>query len=139
VKTAKYLVCYGDTDQMGVVYYANYLRIFEFARVIFMRESGLPYREVEAEGVLLPIAEAQVRYLSPARFEDLLHVDAALVKLGRASAEFIYRVRRGDEVIATGKTRHGCIDSAGKLTRMPEVLRARLEVDPPDVFVAAGG
>jgi len=136
VKTAEYLVCYGDTDQMGVVYYANYLRIFEFSRVIFMRASGLPYREVEAEGVLLPIAEAQVRYLKPARFEDVLLVDAALVKLGRASANFIYRVRRGDEVIATGRTRHGCIDRAGKVTRMPELLRARLEVDPEDIFDA---
>lgn len=134
MKTARYLVCYGDTDQMGVVYYANYLRIFEFSRVIFMRESNLPYAEVEATGVLLPVAEAHVRYLRSAHFEDLLEVDAALVELGRASARFEYRVRRGSEVLARGFTRHACITRQGRMTRLPEAFRQRLQVDSADVL-----
>ncbi|MBN2361727.1 MAG: acyl-CoA thioesterase [Deltaproteobacteria bacterium] len=132
--SAHYLVCFGDTDQMGVVYYANYLRMFEFSRVVFMRDCGLPYSQVEAAGFALPVAEAHVRYLAPARFEDRLTIDAALVDLGRASAEFHYRVRRGDRVIATGMTRHACVDGGGRPTRIPDDLRRRLPVDGAGVF-----
>jgi len=132
--SARYLVCFGDTDQMGVVYYANYLRMFEFSRVIFMRGCGLPYREVEAAGFSLPVAEAHVNYLVPAHFEDELSIDAALVKLGRVSAEFHYRVRRGDQIIATGMTRHACVDRSGRPVRIPESMRQRLPVDAAGIF-----
>lgn len=132
--SAHYLVCFGDTDQMGVVYYANYLRMFEFSRVLFMRSCGLPYSEVEAAGFALPVAEAHVNYLAPARFEDDLAIEAALVKLGYASAEFRYRVRRAAQVIATGMTRHACVDRSGRPTRIPEPLRARLPVDAVGIF-----
>ena len=71
---ARVRVIYGDTDQMGVVYYANYLRYFEFARSEFLRAHGRSYREMEAEGLSLPVVEATCRYMAPARYEDVLRV-----------------------------------------------------------------
>ena len=71
---AQVRVIYGDTDQMGVVYYANYLRYFELARSELLRAHGKSYREMEAEGFSLPVVEATCRYLAPERYEDLLLV-----------------------------------------------------------------
>ena len=67
---ARVRVIYGDTDQMGVVYYANYLRYFEFARSELLRAHGRSYRDMEAEGLSLPVVEATCRYVAPARYED---------------------------------------------------------------------
>ena len=60
-------VIYGDTDQMGVVYYANYLRFFEAGRGAFLRSFDRSYRQIEASGVRMPVVEAHVRYLAPAQ------------------------------------------------------------------------
>lgn len=133
--TSPYRVIYGDTDQMGVVYYANYLRLFERGRCEFMRMLGVPYSEVEAQGHFLPVAEANVRYKRPARYDDLLHIETTLQDLGRARVKFSYRVTRGDgddtTVCAIGETVHACVDKAGKPRRIPEELRALLS--PPDI------
>jgi acyl-CoA thioester hydrolase len=120
-------VIYGDTDQMGFVYYANYLRFFESGRNEYLRAKGVPYREVEAElGVRLPVVEATVQYKQPARYDDLLVVETVLAQVRRASARFEYRVLRGDELLVTGHTVHACIGFDGAIQRLPEALRARL-------------
>ena len=67
-----YRVSYGDTDQMGVVYYANYLEFFERSRTEMLRSIGLPYRELEERGVIFPVREAHCDYLASARYDDLL-------------------------------------------------------------------
>src|SRR5262245_43038816 len=104
-------VIYGDTDQMGVVYYANYLRYFEAGRNEYLRARGARYRDIEAEHrVYLPVVEAQVSYKQPARFDDLLVLETTLARLGRASARFEYRVVRGEVLIAVGHTVHACVD-----------------------------
>ena len=126
-------VIYGDTDQMGVVYYANYLRFFEAARNEYLRAAGARYRDVEeTHGIHLPVAEAHVEYKRPARYDDLLVIEIWVSELGRASLRFAYRVKRGDELLATGHTVHACIDRAGKLQRLPEPLRALItpEAEP---------
>jgi acyl-CoA thioester hydrolase len=117
-------VIYGDTDQMGVVYYANYLRYFEAARNEFIRAKGLRYRDFEeAFGLLLPVAEAAVSYRSPARYDDLLTVEISLAQARRASARFEYRLLRDDgTLLATGHTVHACVDRSGKLQRLPAEL-----------------
>src|SRR6185436_21096087 len=75
-------VIYGDTDQMGFVYYANYLRFFEAGRNEYLRAKGAPYREVEAElGIRLPVVEATVHYKAPARYDDLLVVETELAQV----------------------------------------------------------
>jgi acyl-CoA thioester hydrolase len=122
-------IIYGDTDQMGFVYYANYLRFFEAGRNEYLRARGATYRDVEAtHRIALPVVEAQISYKQPARYDDVLVVETELVKVGRASARFEYQVRRGDDLIATGHTVHACIDGAGKVTRLPDELVARLRV-----------
>jgi acyl-CoA thioester hydrolase len=116
-------VIYGDTDQMGVVYYANYLRFFEAGRTEFLRAKGMRYRDVEERHrVQLPVTEAAVRYQSPARYDDLVTVETSLSEVRRASARFSYRVLRGDEVLATGHTVHACVDAGGRVQRMPAEL-----------------
>ena len=72
-------VIFGDTDQMGVVYYANYLRYFEGARAAFLRHVGRSYKDLEAWNVALPVVEAHCRYRKPAHYEDLLDLDNEIV------------------------------------------------------------
>jgi len=116
-------VIYGDTDQMGVVYYANYLRFFEAGRTEFLRAKGMRYRDVEERHrVQLPVTEAGVRYQSPARYDDLVTVETSLAEVRRASARFSYRVLRGEEILATGHTVHACVDPGGRIQRMPPEL-----------------
>jgi acyl-CoA thioester hydrolase len=125
-------VIYGDTDQMGVVYYANYLRFFEASRNEFIRAKGLRYRDFEAEyGLVLPVVEAAVQYRRPARYDDLLTVEIALEEARRASARFAYRILRDGELLATGHTVHACVDREGRVKRMPEGLLARLADGEP--------
>jgi acyl-CoA thioester hydrolase len=121
-------VIYGDTDQMGVVYYANYLRFFEAGRNEFIRAKGLRYRDFETSYSLrLPVTEATVRYQQPARYDDLLRLETSLEEMRRASASFAYRLLREDgRLLATGRTMHACIDLEGKLRRLPEELVQRL-------------
>jgi acyl-CoA thioester hydrolase len=122
-------VIYGDTDQMGVVYYANYLRYFEAGRNEFLRAHGARYRDLEARHqMLLPVVDAQVSYKSPARYDDLVTVETALAKLGRASVRFEYRVMRGEDLLVTGQTTHACIDRDSAAVRaLPEEVVALLE------------
>lgn len=120
-------VIYGDTDQMGVVYYANYLRYFEAGRNEFIRAKGLRYRDFEADhGLMLPVVEANVCYRLPAKYDDLIRVETSLVEARRASARFGYRIVRGAEVLATGHTLHACVDPEGRIQRMPRELLERL-------------
>ncbi len=122
-------VIYGDTDQMGVVYYANYLRYFEAGRTEFLRAKGLSYRDFEErERLALPVVEAGVSYRGPARYDDLLGVEIRLAEVRRASARFGYSVHRGEDLIATGFTVHACVDLEGRVRRMPANLLRRLAV-----------
>jgi acyl-CoA thioester hydrolase len=124
-----YRVIYGDTDKMGVVYYANYLRWFERGRSEFLRQHGIPYGEIESRGIHFPVIEVNCQYAKPARYEDLVLIETALDAANRASLRFSYRiVREGEEsVLATGFTRHACVDSAGKVLRIPPDLAEVLE------------
>jgi acyl-CoA thioester hydrolase len=120
-------VIYGDTDQMGVVYYGNYLRFFEAARSDFLRDKGARWRDVErTHGVYLPVVEAKVNYKRPAFYDDLLVIETVLAELGRASLRFEYRVLRGDDLLATGHTVHACVDKQGDIREFPAALSERL-------------
>ena len=115
-------VIYGDTDQMGVVYYANYFRYFELSRSEWFRAHGGSYIELEKSGLLLPVVEAQCSYRASARYEDLIVIKAWVATLRRASLTFEYEIRRqGEDVIlVTGQTTHACITREGRPTRLPE-------------------
>ncbi|MEZ4358642.1 MAG: thioesterase family protein [Kofleriaceae bacterium] len=124
-------VIFGDTDQMGVVYYANYLRFFEAARAAFWRSLGKSYRDLEACGVALPVIAAHCEYRAPARYEDLLEVDVDLIELRHASMRFGYKVRCEGRLLAEGYTRHAVIDAKdGRPKVLPGSLREALDARP---------
>jgi acyl-CoA thioester hydrolase len=114
-------VIYGDTDQMGVVYYANYLRYFEIGRNEYLRARGVRYRELEAQhNLFLPVVDAQVSYKSPARYDDLLVLETLVARVGRASIRFEYRITRGEALLATGHTVHACVGQGGSVAALPQ-------------------
>jgi len=126
--TASYRVIYGDTDQMGVVYYANYLRLFEIGRNEWIRASGMPYGRFEEQGMMLPVAEVACNYRVSAYYDDVVAIDCWSQALGRASIEFGYRIRRDDQVLATGRTKHAVLDrSTARLKPWPRPLYEALE------------
>ena len=106
--TTEYRVPYADTDQMGVVYYANYLALFERARNELMRAAGYTYKRCEQEGWMLPVVHAEVDYKSPARYDDLLEVTAWVSEMRGVRVEISCEVRRKGEsaLLARGFTRH---------------------------------
>jgi acyl-CoA thioester hydrolase len=121
---ARLRVVYGDTDQMGVVYYANYLRYFELGRSEYIRARGRSYRDVEREGFRLPVVEAHATYRAPARYDDLLLIRTRVQQLRRASMTFSYEIlREGDpDVLCTGHTVHACLGAGGRPVRFPPEL-----------------
>lgn len=124
----RHRVLYGDTDQMGVVYYANYLRFFEGARNEWIRALGIDYVEIERRGIMLPVYEASVQYLKPAKYDDLLDIHIATTHT-RVKIRFEYKVHRekDDARLALGHTVHVCVGKDGKPTRAPDWLLEALE------------
>ena len=118
-------VRYAETDKMGVVYYANYLVWFEVARADLLRSLGWTYREMELEGVSLPVIEAHCDYRKPARYDDENEVSTQGHLLSPVRMEFQYEViRKQDEVVtATGRTVHAALDPSGKPCRLPQRVR----------------
>lgn len=106
--TIQFRVRYGETDQMGVVYHANYLSWFEMGRTELIRETGFSYQKMEKEGILLPVTDAVVSYKQPARYDDLLEVRTWIEQLTPVRLTFAYQlVRVADgELLANGQTRH---------------------------------
>ena len=114
-------VIFGDTDAMGIVYYATYLKWFEVGRIELVRRGGMTYRDLIEKGIHLPVVEASIRYHRPARFDDRIRIHAEVRKLGGASITFGYRLEdRGGNILAEGTTRHAFTDEAGKVRRAPE-------------------
>jgi acyl-CoA thioester hydrolase len=120
-----YRVIYGDTDNMGVAYYANYLRWFEIGRTELLRHWGLPYSEIESRGILLPVAEAHCNYLIPAKYDDCLIIEATLDTAVKGGMKIDYRIMSRDRqtVHATGYTRHAFVNRQGRVTRPPKFIR----------------
>jgi acyl-CoA thioester hydrolase len=117
-----YRVIYGDTDAMGVVYNANYLRWFEIGRSELFRFLGLTYKKIEEKGYFLPLSEVQCKFLSSARYDDELIIEASLDTSVKAGVRFNYVIyRKADtEPIAKGHTRHAFVNGAGRVVRPPD-------------------
>ena len=125
LSTSRLRVRYADTDQMGVVYYANYLVWFEIGRTDLLRHAGWTYKEMETEGFALPVIEAHCEYRQPARYDDLIDVETRGALLSAVRVRFDYRVLRADVTVllAEGHTVHASLDARGRPHRLP--LRAR--------------
>lgn len=120
-------VRYSETDQMGVVYYANYLVWFEVGRVEFMRSLGFDYKQMEVEdGCILPVVEATCRYKAPARYDDEILIEACPILLRGSLLKFAYRIirasnaREGQLLLAEGETAHFVCDASMQKCLMPE-------------------
>jgi acyl-CoA thioester hydrolase len=122
-------VRYAETDRMGVVYYANYLIWCEVGRVEFMRALGRGYAALEAEGTGLAVSEARVRYLAPARFDDLVRVETTLTGVRSRAVTFDYVITHAESGtrLATAHTALVSIAPDGRLTALPPQFRAALE------------
>lgn len=127
-------VRYGDTDQMGWVYYGNYLRWFEIGRAEMMRTLGRSYRDVEeTDGVLLPVLDARCRYFRGARYDELVTIETGVLDVARATLRFGYRILGEDGArCALGYTQHCVVDRNAKPVRPPAEL-ARLLAAAPNV------
>ena len=114
-------VRYAETDQMGIVYYANYLVWFEVARTDWLRETGWTYRAMEREGVGLPVIEAHCDYKTSARYDDEIHIETTARLVSPVRIAFDYTVLRpaDDLLIASGYTVHASVDHAGRPVRLP--------------------
>ncbi len=128
VARVDYRVIYGDTDCGGVVYYGQYLRLFEIGRTELLRQNGLTYREIEEkEGLILPVAEAHIRYRRPARYDDLLLIETRVTELHPYKITFNYRIYREKELIAEGYTVHAPVNRQGRLVKFPEAIWEHLK------------
>lgn len=125
-----YRVPYADTDQMQVVYYANYLVFFERGRNELLRAMGCTYRELEAAGSALPVLEAHVNYLAPARYDDLLVITTWIGGCQGVRIKICCEVRCADKVLAEGYTLHAHVDARTLRPKRPsEALRRAMEGD----------
>lgn len=106
----KYRVPYADTDQMGVVYYANYLEYFERLRNELLRDLGKPYPQIEKEGIMLPVIEAHCNYYQPAKYDDLLIIIGWVAEVKGAKIKINCEIRNGETLLAEGWTIHACVD-----------------------------
>ena len=129
--TTRLRVRYAETDAAGVVYHANYLVYFEVARVELLRALGLPITEVESRGLVLPVVEARLKYLRPARLDDLLEVSLSIQSVGAASFTCAYEIERDGLLLASGWTRLAvCERESGRCMPMPPWLRELFERMP---------
>lgn len=119
----EYQIIFGDTDMMGVVYYANYLRFFEGARMSYWRALGKTYKDLEDAKVAMPVVEAHCNYKRPAYYEDVIEVEVSVSEMRAASLRFAYVVRRGHIVLAEGNTRHAIVGPDGKPRALPDFIR----------------
>ncbi|MGK7313255.1 MAG: acyl-CoA thioesterase [Candidatus Longimicrobiales bacterium M2_2A_002] len=118
-------VRYGETDQMGVAYHPNYLVWCEIGRTELMRDLGLPYAELEAQGTLLAVAEASVRYGAAAHYDDLIEVETRVESVKSRAITFAYEIHRVEpdpDRLARASTTLISIDRDGRPRRLPAVV-----------------
>jgi acyl-CoA thioester hydrolase len=116
-------VPYADVDRMGVVYYANYLIYFERGRTELLRQFNIPYRELEEEGIMLPVIESHCTYLKPAVYDDNLTIVSRIAEAKAARIKIQCEIYRNNDLLVTGYTWHACMKTDGKPCRLPERLK----------------
>lgn len=126
-------VRYGETDQMGFVYHANYIPYFELGRTEFMRDAGLCYAEMEREGMSLAVVDLGARYVRPAFYDQMLVVETTLAQASRVRLRFDYRIVRASEgapdeydMLCEGHTTLACLGPDGRPTRIRPPFAARI-------------
>ncbi len=119
-------VRYAETDAMGVVHHSSYVVWLEAARVEWLERIGLPYTQIEAQGLAFAVVEIGLTYRHPARFGDQVEVETWLSEASSRTLKYQYRVWKGETLLAEGFTRHLCQDSGGKAVRIPPSVAGHL-------------
>ena len=128
VKTA-FRVHFYDTDEMGVVHHANYIRWFETGRVEYLRSIGITLTDMMSDGILFPIIEVRSKYLHAAKFDDDLELETTAVELSKVKMEFKYKIRRVSDglLLVKGYSQNVFTNAAtGKISRIPEKYFSKL-------------
>lgn len=125
----EFRVRYAETDQMKVVHHRNYLVWCELGRTDLIRKLGTSYADIERNGILLAVVEANLRYHAPARYDDLIRVTTVLKEARSRSVTFEYTIENAEtsEKLVTARTMLASINGDGKLVSMPEQMRRALE------------
>lgn len=116
-------VRYAETDRMGLLHHACYLVYFEQGRTELLRTQAIAYRDLEDQGFLLVVVNAEVRFRSPARYDDLLTLRTTVDRVRMARIDHRYELFRGETLLAEGRTTLACVDRAGRVQALPECLR----------------
>lgn len=121
----EYRVRYGDTDKMGISYYANYFIWFEAARTEYFRALGMPYTRCEEQGHYLPVVETSARYFSPCTYDDLIVVRTSVAYARRTSVRFEYQVflKGASKILASGFSVHVFVDKSMQPVRIPAEIQ----------------
>lgn len=119
---------YGETDQMGIVYYGNYAQFFEVGRIEWLRAIGISYKKMEEENIMLPVISLECKFKKPAEFDDLLTIKTILKKVPGVKIEFDYEItNQKNELITTGNTVLAFINmKTNKPMRCPESILKKL-------------
>ena len=113
---------YAETDQMGIVYYANYLVWFECGRSEYMRAVGMPYTELESRGYYFPVTEFQCRLTASSHYDEELVVHTRVEELKSRQLRYAYEVTRQEQLLASGTTTHMCVNARQRPVRFPKWL-----------------
>ena len=119
-------VRYAETDMMGIVYHANYFPWFEIGRTTLLKEHGLPYRQLEADGYRLPVLEVAGKFFRPAVYDDTLTIITTMNEKPVLRIRLDYEVRRGEELLATGHSLHAFINLQGEPVRPPALFAQKM-------------
>ncbi len=118
----RYRVPYADTDQMGVVYYANYLKYFEMFRSEMMIAAGESYQQMEEHGYALPVIEAVCHYKASAHFEDILEITGRVAECRGVRVKIECQIHCRGKLLAEGHTIHACVNREGRPVRIPPTI-----------------
>ncbi len=115
-------VRYAETDAMGFLHHANYFVYFEMGRTELFRAQGGNYREMEERGYYLVVVKVECHFRAPARYDDLLTLTTRLARVTPAKLEHEYEIRRGNDLLTSGRSTLACIDREGRVQRIPEII-----------------
>jgi acyl-CoA thioester hydrolase len=129
--SVEFRVRYAETDRMGVVYHSHYLVWCEIGRTDHIRSSGMPYREMEERGIALAVAEAEIRYKSPARYDDMIRVETIISRVASRTVTFDYEISNADTrtALATARTVLVSLDREHRVVTLPPDVRDLLARD----------
>ncbi|MDA0282100.1 MAG: thioesterase family protein [Planctomycetota bacterium] len=115
-------VRYVEADPMGYLHHSNYFTYFEMGRTELFRASGGNYREIEESGQFLVVTKLECRFLAPARYDDELTLRTTIARASMAKLEHAYELRRGDTLLTSATSVLACVDSNGRVQRMPDCI-----------------